>query len=320
MSERWTYINGVWVPEAAAKIHIYDSQFMFGAAAFEMHRTFNHKHFLLNKHIDRLFVSMKQLRIPITYNHAQIVKLCDEAIERNNFPTDEEYRFMINVSHGPLEVYRDVFELDENQQWGQPTFIINVWPLSKTTKKLAHFYEQPADAHVTVQRQVPSQFIDAKIKNRSRVHYLMADLEVKGRGKNVLPLLLDENGFVCESSGANFILIKDGKLIVPELRNLLRGCTMMFLIEKICPSLRMEVVEKNFEPYDIFEADEAMFTGTFYNIIPCNKLNGQQFGTDELDENCLGPRTKSIVRLLNKVIYGENNKCFIEQIKGWANA
>lgn len=321
MSERWTYINGEWVPEANAKIHIYDSQFMYGDAVFEMHRTFRHKHYLLERHIDRLWVSMKCAGIPITKTKVEVRKLCDEAIKRNPFPEDEEYRFMINVSRGPLSIYREVFELEGGAQWDQPTWIINVWPLSKSTAGLAHFYDDPADAIVTVQRQIPSQFLDAKVKNRSRMHYQLANLEMKDRGINAMPLLLDDQGFVTESTGANFMMFKDGKLIVPELRNMLRGCSMMHIIEKICPAYCIPVVEKNFEPYDILCADEALFTGTFYNLIPCNKLNGQQFGTDRLDVRGLGPITQQIVKAWNNgLAWGEKDFCFIEQIRGWKKA
>lgn len=316
--ERWTFINGNWVPEAAAKIHIYDSQFLYGDACFEMHRTFRHKHFLLPAHIDRLWISMKALQIPITKTKAEVFKLCDEAIERNNFPVDEEYRFMINVSRGPLEIYREVFELAEGESWGEPTWIVNVWPLSKTTKKLAHFYDDPADARVTVQRQVPSQFIDAKVKNRSRQHYKMADLEMKKYNNKALPLLLDDDGFICESTGSNFMIVKNGTLIVPELRNMLRGCSMMYIIDKLAKSRMIPVEFKNFEPYDVLEADEAMFTGTFYNLIPCNKINGQQFGTSSLDENSMGPVTRCIANAWNKCLNIDNFN-FISQIRQWAD-
>ena len=39
----------------------------------------------------------------------------------------------------------------------------------------------------------------------------MANLQVKPFGKDAIPLLLDEDGFVTESTGANFLMIKDGK-------------------------------------------------------------------------------------------------------------
>ena len=61
---RQVYINGKFVPENEAKISIYDSALMFGDMVFEMTRSFNKKQFKLSKHIKRLFIGMKILRIP----------------------------------------------------------------------------------------------------------------------------------------------------------------------------------------------------------------------------------------------------------------
>lgn len=325
MTERWTYVSGEWVPEAHAKISIYDSQFMYGDAVFEMHRTFQHKHFLLDEHIDRLWASMRFMRIPITKTKDEVKSICDEAIVRNRFARDEEYRFMINVSRGPLGIYREVFELDRGSQWNEPTWIVNVWPLSKTTSRLAHFFNEPADARVTVQRQVPAQFIEAKVKNRSRMHYALADLEMQQLQpdvrKKAIPLLLDDDGFVCESTGANFMIAKDGELIVPERRNMLRGCSMQFVIEKLAPACRIQVVEKNFEPYDILEADEAFFLGTFYNIIPCDKLNGVKFGKvgywGDYGFKQIGSRIVSEWNRVVRRMTDDDNFNLVTQIKKW---
>lgn len=325
---RYTYINGNWVPEASAKIHIYDSQFMFGDAVFEMHRTFNHQHFLLKEHIDRLWLSMQSMQIPITKTKDEVKSLCDEACKRNHFSSDDEYRFMINVSRGPLSIYQEVFELEYGASWNEPTWIINVWPLSYTSKSLAHFYDEPADARVTVQRQVPSQFIDAKVKNRSRVHYALANLEMKHYSNNAIPLLLDDDGFICESTGANFVLVKDERLIIPERRNMLRGCSMEFIIDRLAPALGIKVEERNIEPYDVLTADEAFFTGTFYNLIPCASINGQRFAQQTNDRDSLGTITRVLVDAWNRHIeyfliepsqikYSKQSFDFIKQIRNW---
>lgn len=331
MSVRSTYINGEWLPEAAAKISIFDSHFMFGDAVFEMHRTFRHQHFLLDEHLDRLWTSMQYMQIPITKSKDEVRALCNEAIRRNPLPADEEYRFMINVSRGPLGIYREVFELEGGQAWNQPTWIINIWPLSKTTKTLAHFYEEPADARVTVQRQVPSQFIEAKVKNRSRMHYMLANLEMMPYGKKAVPLMLDDRGCICESSGANFIMVNDGALVIPERRNMLRGCSMEFVVSVLAPALGIPVFERNFEPWDVLRADEAMFTGTFNNLLPCNRINGVRFGVDDakLDQNSMGPVTARVVKAWNDYVIArtirrsdadrwELDFDFVKQIREWA--
>lgn len=337
MSERLTYVSGKWVTESEAKIHIYDSHFMFGTAVFEMARTFNHQYFLLDEHIDRLFRSMKYVQIPIDKTKEEIKELCEKAIEINkeHFSSyrhnpeshserwrfdvagrfhEEEVRLMINVSAGPLGIYREVFDLDENEDWNKPTWIINAWPLSKTAKTLTHLYDTGVNAVVTSQGQIPSRLLENKVKSRSRLHYHMANLEAAKHGKDAHALLLDDDGFVTEGTGANFLLVKNGKLIVPELRNMLRGSSMMYIIENIAPKLKIPVVVKNFEPYDVLEADEAMFTGTFVNILPVNRLNGQYLN-DKVQKNPIGWVTESIMDRWSHEV-----RCdVLSQVKHWGS-
>jgi branched-chain amino acid aminotransferase len=315
MKERVTYHSGEWVPESQASIHIYDSQFMFGDGVFEMARTFNHKFFLLDEHIDRLFRSMKYLQIPITKSKQEVRDLCLETFNRNSehWPVGEECRIMINVSRGPLAIYREVFELNKGQKWNEPTWIINAWPLSKTARALGHFFKTGVNAVIPYQRQIPAKLLENKVKNRSRMHYQMANLQVKHAGKDVMALLLDEDGFITEGTGANFMMVKDGKLIVPELRNMLRGSSMMYIIEVIAPQLGIEVIEKNFEPYDVMDCDEAMFTGTYVNLLPCNRLNGEYFN-DSVEKEPFGPITKKISDQWSANVGVD----FIKQITDWS--
>jgi branched-chain amino acid aminotransferase len=318
-NERTTYHSGEWIPESKASIHIYDSQFMFGDGVFEMIRTFNHKFFLLERHIDRLFRSMKYLQIPITKTKQEVMDLCAEAFNRNSehFPSNgnypEECRLMINVSRGPLSIYREIFELQKGDKWNEPTWIINVWPLSKTAKALGHFYDTGANAVIPSQRQIPSRLLENKVKNRSRMHYQMANLQVKPYGKDAMPLLLDEDGFVTESTGANFLMVKNKKIIAPELRNMLRGSSMVYILNVLAPELDIEVEHKNFEPYDIMDCDEAMFTGTYVNLLPCNRLNGEYFN-DIIKQDPFGPITKKICDKWSEKV----DISFIDQIKYWS--
>lgn len=314
-SERVTYINGRWVPESKACIHIYDSQFMFGDAVFEMHRTFNHQHFLFDEHIDRLFSSMRNFYIPTDMTRDQIKSVCDELMARNySHFSNDEYRFMINVSRGPLAIYKEVFSLEMGDDWNKPTWIINAWPLSKTAKTLAHFYDSGVNAVVVPQRQIPAQFLDPKVKSRSRAHLQLANIQASKFGKDAAALLLDDQGLVTEGTGANFVIVKNKKIIVPELRNVLRGCSLIFLL-KLASNLGIDVVEKNFECYDVLDADEAMFTGTFTNLIPCNRLNGQ-FIKGREDGSIMGPITKLLCDEWSNTVGVD----FIKQVKEWSKS
>ena len=311
MNERVVYHTGDWVPVSKAGIHIYDSQSFFGDGIFEMVRTFNQEYFILEKHIDRLFRSADYLQMTICYTKQEIIELCREILERNkeHFPDGEEVRLYINASRGPLPMYGEVFDKLE------PTFIIDAWPLSKTAKNLGHFYETGANAVVPVQRQIPARLLENKVKNVSRMHYQVANIEVSNFnfGKDTMPLMLDEDGFVTESTGANFVMIENGKIVTPELRNMLRGESMMYVLETLAPQLGIQVVNKNFDLYDVMNCDEAMFTGTFVNLLPCNRLNGRYIN-DNLKENIMGPITKMIADKWSENVGVD----FIKQMENWS--
>ena len=82
-SGRVVYQNGVYVDEKDAKVSIFDSALMFGDMVFEMTRSFNKKQFKLKEHIERLYVGIKILQIPIKQSPEELEQICYETIEKN---------------------------------------------------------------------------------------------------------------------------------------------------------------------------------------------------------------------------------------------
>ena len=61
--ERVAYVNGKIVPESQAKVSINDVGFLYGDAVFDTTRTFGHRIFKLQEHLERLYRSLKYMRI-----------------------------------------------------------------------------------------------------------------------------------------------------------------------------------------------------------------------------------------------------------------
>ena len=78
-------------------------------------------------------------------------------------------------------------------------------------------------------------------------------------------------------------MVKDGVVITPEGRNILRGISRDYVIE-IAKELNIPAIEKNIEPYDVYTADEAFLTGTPFCILPTTQLNGQDIGDGKMGE------------------------------------
>ncbi|MDA8382271.1 MAG: aminotransferase class IV [Betaproteobacteria bacterium] len=90
-------MNGRLVPEAEAKISVYDSALMSGDMVFEMTRSFGKRQFKLREHLERLYAGLKILRIPVGMDLAAMERHCQETIDANEplFGADGEHRLML---------------------------------------------------------------------------------------------------------------------------------------------------------------------------------------------------------------------------------
>ena len=273
--QRLVYLNGEFVPETEAKVSIYDSALMFGDVVFEMTRSFNNEQFLLHQHLERLYRGVKQLRIPLTISIDEMEELVYKTMEANEpaFDARDEHRILINVSRGPLSMYKMVF----GDKIG-PTVVIADFPVKWTVASLAHFFDEGIHAVTPSQRAVPSWLVDQRIKNRNRMHFIVANLQVSlVEDPKAMALLLDPDGFIAEATGANFFVVADGRLLTPEGRNILLGTRRAYILD-LAHRLGIEAQEKNIDMYDAYHADEAFFTSTAFSMLPCTKINGIAVG------------------------------------------
>jgi len=279
MKNRLVYWNGEFVQESEARVSIYDSSLMFGDMVFEMTRSFKGAQWKLREHLERLYTGIKILRIPIEMTIDEMERAVYDTIEINKpaFNEDDEHRVLIDVSRGLLSLYHDIPGLKKG-----PNIIIADFPLKWTIKGSSHLYNKGVNMIIPSQRAIPAHLMEPKIKNRSRLFYLMANIEVSlAEGNDNWALLLDPDGFVAEGTGSNFFLVKNNKLYTPQARNILRGITRQSIIDDIAPRLGIEVFEKNLELYDVYEADEAFFTSTPFCVLPAVSINGIKIGNGQ---------------------------------------
>ena len=305
-SKRKIYMNGKFVKESDAKISIFDSALMFGDMVFEMTRSFNKKHFKLKEHIERLFTGLKILRYDLSITKEELYDICIETARQNEpaFEKDDEHRLMIDVSRGVLGIYEDIDGIHNG-----PNIIVADFPLKWTVKGMSKLYKSGINNVVTSQRVIPSHLMDPKIKNRSRLFYLMANIEASlFKGENNWALMLDPDGFIAEGSGDNFFIIKDGVLISPEGRNMLRGITRQYIMEELAPRLNIPVKEKTIELFDAYEADEAFICATPFCMIPVTSINSVKIGNGKP-----GELFKSLIKEWSNMVGVD----IIKQVENW---
>lgn len=105
----------------------------------------------------------------------------------------------------------------------------------------------------------------------------IADREVKAVDAEAITLLLDVDGNLTETSGANFMLVRDGVIYSPTTRNILPGIARKTLME-LAAKLNVPFVEKDLQLHDAITADEAFITTSPICIGAVTRINHMAIG------------------------------------------
>jgi branched-chain amino acid aminotransferase len=270
------FFNGEFVPESEARISVYDSALMFGDMVFEMTRSFNKVQFKLREHLERLYSSMRMVHLEAPLSLDEMERAVNRTIEANEqaFDEDDEHRIMIDVTRGLLSIYDGNVGVK-----GGPNVIIADFPLRWTVAGMGALFDSGIHAVIPSQRAIPADLLDPKVKSRSRIHYLMANIQAGGvAGENNWALLLDPDGYIAEGTGDNFFIVTKGGLVTPEPRNILRGISRAYVME-LAASLGVPCAERNIGVYDVLTAEEAFMTGTPFCMLPVTVLDSVPIGS-----------------------------------------
>ena len=286
MSKRVVYLNGEYVAETEARISIFDSALMYGDMLFEMTRVFNLKPFRLREHLERLYSSLRYAEIDCGLTIDEMEEETHQTIEKNLSVVDGiDFQIMHNVTRGGMDYYDTLVK-----EGTSPIVTINVFPLIRHQGGMVEKYEKGAHAIVPAQQSVPSRFIDPKCKNRSRIFYKLADLQVAKMDKGAMALLTDEHGFITEGTGNNFFMAKDGEIYTAKPQNVLRGVSRHACMD-YAAGLGIPVHEADIEPYDVRGADEAWYSSTTVCLAPITRFDFHPIG-----EGVPGPLYKKLIQ------------------------
>lgn len=292
MAARKVYFNGEFVSEQEARISIFDSALMFGDMVFEMTRTYGQQPFRLRAHLERAYDGLRYLGIDCGLTIDEMERATLQTLEVN-LPMLEgaDAQIMHNISRGPLSVYKSVF--DGNLR---PTVTINCWPYWWHLAQYGPLYRAGVNAVTTTQRSVPAHLIDPKVKNRSRVHYQLANVQAQRIDPQGWAVLTDDQGWVTEGTGSNFFIVHKGTVYTAPGRNILLGVTRGAVLE-LLQDLAVPFAERDFGLYEVTNASEAFFTATSFAIMPCTRINGQPIGDGQP-----GPVTRRLMEAWNELV------------------
>jgi len=250
------------------KIDPMDRGFTVGDVVFDVARTFNGKSFRMEDHIQRLYRSLKFVRIDPGLSAKEMLAISEEVVQRNDHLRAEVGDFTITqfVTRGPGSSSRSA---------GPPAVCVKVAPIG--FGRFADLFKDGAHGVITRTRSYPVESLDPKVKNYSRMNFNLADLEAADVDPEAWPILTDAEGSLTEGTGYNVFLVTDGVIRTPGDRNILQGVSRGMVFD-LARQLNIPLVEEDLQPYDLYTADEAFFSGTSPCILPVSKVDQREIG------------------------------------------
>ncbi len=282
-NERIVWFNGEYIPESQALVPYRDRSFIFGDGAFDLTRTFDHRIFKLDEHLERLYRSLRALRLDPTMPIGDMAGITREVLKRNLHLLGEGEDYWVGQ-----RVTRGVHKA-EGDNWPHygPTVIVECLPIPLASR--AHLYRDGIQVVTPSVRRAPPEVLTPRAKSHNYLNLVMADLEVQAQNPDAWAILLDMQGNLCEGLGSNIFLVRDGELLTPREKFVLPGVSRQTAIE-LAEKLGIPFREADLDLYDAYNADEGFITSTSLCICPIAGINGVA-----MQAGAYGPVTKRLI-------------------------
>lgn len=287
MTEFVGYHNGDWKPMSQIGYDPNDLGPSRGDQLVEVVRTFGGKSFRMKDHIDRMYRSLKYVRIDPGMTAQEMIDLSEEGIEMNRHLLEESGDFSITqlVTRGP----------GGPRSWaaGPPNVYIKYGP---ATAWYSEKYTTGAHGVITRTRSYDPEALDAKVKHLSRMNMSLAELEANDVDPGAWPILTDKDGFLTEGSGYNVFIVTDGVVRTPTDRAILAGVSRAMVLD-LCDQLRIPTTEEDLQLYDAHTSDEAFFTSTPFSVLPVTHIDKRP-----INDGKPGPITEQLLAAWSEAV------------------
>ncbi|MBV1950614.1 MAG: branched-chain amino acid transaminase [Cycloclasticus sp.] len=286
------WLDGEWVDWREAKVHVLTHTLHYGMGVFEGTRAYETNDgtaiFRLQDHTDRLFRSAHILNMKIPYDKEILNQVQREAVAKNNLKSAYLRPMCFYGSEG-MGIRADslkVHVMVAAWEWGK---YLGEDGIEKGIRIRTSSYTR---------NHVNSVMCKAKA-NGNYMNSILALQEAISCGYDEA-MLLDHEGFVAEGSGENIFLVRNGKLITPDLTSALEGITRDTIFQ-LADECNLEVVEKRITRDEVYVADEAFFTGTAAEVTPIREVDDRTIGNGGR-----GPITERLQTLYFDAVQGRS--------------
>jgi branched-chain amino acid aminotransferase len=285
------WLNGEFVAWEDAKVHVLTHALHYGTGVFEGIRAYETPNgtaiFRNQDHLERLEKSAKLYYMDMPYPKEQLREVTHELIARNGFKSCY-IRPLVWRGYGPMGL---------NPLDNPVEAMIAVWEwgayLGEEGKR------NGVRARTSSYRRISSESLIPHAKASGQyLNSVLAKIESLKAGYEEA-ILLDDKGYVCEGTGENVFVIKDGVIHTPgQADAILDGINRKSCIQ-IARDLGYEVIERNVARAELALADEVFLTGTAAELTPMREIDDIEIGPP-------GPITREIQGVFEDALCGRD--------------
>lgn len=245
------WINGKLCGANDAKVSVFDRGFLYGDGLFETMRSYAGVVFKIDRHLSRLFNSLKILKIRPSYSKADFKKAIYRALEANAL---KNAYIRLTITRGDAD----------------PTAVIIV----------REFEGYPAAAYrngitVKIANTRQNEYSPlAGIKSLNFLNYIISKEEARAEGFEDA-ILLNTKGDIAEGSTSNVFMVRKNELITPSIScGMLPGITRSVVIE-IAGRMKIKVKVRRVSPKELLSASEVFLTNSLAEVLPVTKIGAK---------------------------------------------
>ncbi|PFY15910.1 branched-chain amino acid aminotransferase [Bacillus toyonensis] len=265
MGNQYIYMNGEFVEKEKAVVSVYDHGFLYGDGVFEGIRSYGGNVFCLKEHVKRLYESAKSILLTIPMPVEEMEEAVLQTLQKNEY-AEAYIRLIVSRGKGDLGL--------DPRSCVKPSVIIIAEQLKLFPQE---FYDNGLSVVSVASRRNTPDALDPRIKSMNYLNNVLVKIEAAQAGV-LEALMLNQQGYVCEGSGDNVFIVKDGKVLTPpSYLGALEGITRNSVIQ-LCERLNISYEERPFTRHDVYVADEVFLTGTAAELIPVVKVDSREIG------------------------------------------
>ena len=276
------YIDGRTVDLKELVIAMEDRGYQYGDGVYEYTKVYNGKCFSLKPHIDRLYRSLRELRIPAVFTFDEMAGIHERLISESGIENGGIY----------LQITRGWAPRAHN-------FPDSVVPCLTMTIRPSTLNPSLWENGTGVLSVPDERWLRCDIKSLNLLGNVLGKQKAKEAG--CYEAIQIRDNMVTEGTSSNFFIVKDEVLWTYPISNLiLKGVTRTRVLEEIAPAQKLSFLEKAFPLEVALKADEAFLSGTTTEIMPIITIDGKPVGNGKV-----GPVTKKVQQAYKAMIAQE---------------